>query len=64
MVVLMKNFCFDTICNFFRESQELQRFKFVCEFIGKSAVIKYRYILLVKKIPRVEIAHFHLKIAT
>ncbi len=41
----MKNFRFDiihVICNITQELQELQRFNCACEFIDKSAVIKYQ----------------------
>ncbi len=47
MVVLetesfMKNFRFDTICNITQEPQEYAEIHCDCEFIGKSAVIKFR----------------------
>ncbi len=41
----MKDFCLNTICNITQELQELQRLKYVCVFIVKSAVIKYHQLL-------------------
>ena len=41
----MTNFRFDTICNISQIPKDLQRFKCACEFIGKSAVIKYHQLL-------------------
>ncbi len=42
----MKKLCFNTICNFNQEQQELQRYNRACRFIGKSAVIKCHQLLL------------------
>ena len=55
----MKNFHFKTICNITYEPQELQRFYCACEFIGKSAVIKYDQ-LLSKVINMNSKSHFYI----
>ncbi len=54
----MKNLHFNTICNITQEPHKLQRYKHACEFISKSAVIKY-YQLLSKVISFNRKSHFN-----